>query len=336
MKKALIVIAALVLLFLTVFGILYVITRPEVPPLPPLEEATTSGAFEMSDRRTVVYENALFTVPESWKITDETGGMCLTPPGGEGKARVEYYPENDFAVCGTGLRQVSVLLLDGVKATKGYYDESEIWSYICAENGYVMLNEGLSGENADIAESVMLTMKEKGANGSGNAAPLKTYDISDLSPELAWVGWSETDFTELLQLFKNNMYYPMSSRQALPTAVIADKTELEEWKKKTKDIFQLEARFSNENGEYRSFSEITEKCDEKFFEKNALLVTYITENTGSASHTLESAQLYDNSLEMIIKTDIPEAYTADMAGWLLCTVFPRGDVTGLEYVNSWR
>ena len=340
MKKVVIVIIVLIILFLAGFGILYLLTRPEVPPLPALEEATTAAAFDASDRRTVEYEGALFTVPADWLIEGRTGGLCLTPPGeSENGVRIEYYPENDFAGCGTGLNVMSVILLDGVKATKGYYDGSDVWSYICAENGYVMINNGLTGENADIAQSVMLTMKVKGANGTSDvpaASELKIYDTKELSPELAWVGWNEENYQKMFSLAKKNRYYPMNSKQALPTAVITSFAELEKFKKNAGETFQLDTPFSNENGEYKSFSQITEKCDEKFFEKNALLVTYISESTGSASPALESAGLLGNELEMYIKSDIPEVYTCDMAGWFLCTVFPIEDVTGVEYINSWK
>lgn len=330
-KKILIAVLAVVLLLLLAFAVLWVITRPDAPVLPLGDETAPWETTDETESREIKFETARFSVPSDWKVRDETGGLILTPPGAGGNGvRLEYYPDNDFGVCGTGLEEETVTLPCGAEANVGYYDGSANWSFLCADNGYVMLNEGLSGDLAETAKGVFFNMRFPGADG------VKEYTVSELSPELAWVGWSEDGFTEMMSLSVKNRYYPMSSRQGLPTAVITNGEELKAFREKAGAHFQLDAPYSNENGKFKSFSDITEKCDETFFEKNALLVTLIEESTGSAAHTLESVALYENSLEMYIKTDVPEVYTCDMAGWFLCTVFPLEDVAGLEYVNSWK
>lgn len=325
-----IAVLAVVLLLLLAFAVLWVITRPDAPVLPFGDETVPWETADETESREIKFETARFSVPSDWKVRDETGGLILTPPGaGESGVRLEYYPDNSFGVCGTGLEEETFTLPCGAEANAGYYDGSKNWSFLCADNGYVMLNEGLAGELAERAKEVFFNMRMQ-------PSETKEYTVSELSPELAWVGWSEDGFTAMMSLSVKNRYYPMSSRQGLPTAVITSKTELEAFRKKAGEHFQLDTFYSNENGKFMSFSDITEKCDEKFFEKNALLVTLIEESTGSASHALENAALYENGLEMYIKTDVPEVYTCDMAGWFLCTVFPLEDVSGLEYVNAWK
>lgn len=329
-KKLLIVLLILVVLSLAGFGVLYVITRPDAPVLPLGDETAPWETESAADSREIKFESFRFSVPADWKIRDETGGLVLTPPGAGGSGvRLEYYPDNSFGVCGTGLREESFPLPCGANMNVGYYDGSKNWSFLCADNGCVMLNEGLSGDLAETAKGVFFNMRVQDA-------VTKEYSVSELSPELAWVGWNEEGFTAMLPLSAKNRYYPMSSKQGLPTAVITSETELEAFREKAGAYFRLDAPFSNENGEYKSFAEVTEKCDDTFFEDKALLVTLIQESTGSASHALEAAGLYDGSLEMYIKTDVPEVYTCDMAGWFLCTVFPLADVSGIEYINSWK
>ncbi len=73
---------------------------------------------------------------------------------------VNYYPNEDFAVCGTGLITNEITLESGLKATVGYYDGSTDWYFAALpENrAFVFLNNGLTGENALTALEIIKTV----------------------------------------------------------------------------------------------------------------------------------------------------------------------------------
>lgn len=86
--------------------------------------------------------------------------MTFKPIGSEGYMSIQYYPDNLFAVCGTGLECKDITLDSGAKASVGYYDGSADWAFITIseQREYVFVNNGLAGGDAltglEIAKSV--------------------------------------------------------------------------------------------------------------------------------------------------------------------------------------
>ncbi len=74
---------------------------------------------------------------------------------------VNYYPNEDFAVCGTGLITNEITLINGLKATVGYYDSSTDWYFVTLPENrdFVFLNNGLTGENALTALEIIKTVE---------------------------------------------------------------------------------------------------------------------------------------------------------------------------------
>lgn len=90
-------------------------------------------------------------LPETWEYEIEEAvdedtpfGINFRPEGEEGWLKLQYWP-GMFGVCGTGLTTASLELRNGREGSVGYYDGSDIWSYIrfpSLDGDYVVLNEG--------------------------------------------------------------------------------------------------------------------------------------------------------------------------------------------------
>jgi len=81
----------------------------------------------------------------------------------EGQIVVEYV-EGGIGVCGTGLKQVAVDF-NGYKASQGFYDGNEIWTFIMLEDEYhgcVILNDQeLYEEYPDTIDDILSTVRFK-------------------------------------------------------------------------------------------------------------------------------------------------------------------------------
>ena len=96
--------------------------------------------------KTVTAGRITLTIPPEWEWAklDINGdwGDHIALSHGENHLIIGYYP--NFAVCGTGLEQKSVIIAD-MKAWVGTYDGKHMWDFIVFPGDYVALNE--SGEN---------------------------------------------------------------------------------------------------------------------------------------------------------------------------------------------
>lgn len=100
-----------------------------------------------------------FSIPSEWKAfgpessvspMPENGLKIIVPDNSEGRMVLCYYPDNDFAVCGTGLVTNDITFENSpdVTGAVGYYWDTADWSFVRTSNGYVFLNEGLAGDDA--------------------------------------------------------------------------------------------------------------------------------------------------------------------------------------------
>ena len=141
MKK--IIFLIVVLMVLTACGAEPAETTVEEPevcgaPLAPSSEETMEEPDETVQVE-FACEDAVIVVqlPVDWQwetdeITEDAWAMGISfRPGTEteGWLRLQYYP-GLFAVCGTGLEEKEVTFDNGLTGRIGFYDGSEVWSFI--------------------------------------------------------------------------------------------------------------------------------------------------------------------------------------------------------------
>lgn len=72
-----------------------------------------------------------------------------------------------------------------------------------------------------------------------------------------------------------------------------------------------------------SLEEITEGCDEEFFEENTLILVYLYASSGSYNYTVESVRMQDNTLSVHVKCTNPsEGETCDVANYFVTVSVP--------------
>ena len=115
------------------------------------------------------YSNIELTIPYDWNYEIERGsdadGYCIAfwpEDQTEGKIKVWHY--TTFGVCGTGL-ETEEITIGGYKASKGTYDNREVWDFISfmdVPGSYVAINEGTEkwwSEYGDEAMQILSTIK---------------------------------------------------------------------------------------------------------------------------------------------------------------------------------
>ena len=126
------------------------------------------------------FANLEITLPVDWayEIVEYTEncdrcGIRFWPEDcPEGSVGLYYHP-NGFGVCGTGLETNELTLASGEKASVGYYDGSDAWSFISMEMDYAALAEGTAEwtkEDRDTAMDIVLyAVRNRGVITQGEA-----------------------------------------------------------------------------------------------------------------------------------------------------------------------
>ncbi|MBE6623045.1 MAG: hypothetical protein E7621_02540 [Ruminococcaceae bacterium] len=109
--------------------------------------------------------------------------------------------------------------------------------------------------------------------------------------------------------YAENRLSPISSIQFLPLVVIENNEQLDNFTEGTSEQFGYD--------EYlKEYYDITSKYDEKYFEDNALFITYVSEGSGSVRHEISRIYRKDGYVRVFVSRIVPEIGTCDMAGWL--------------------
>lgn len=152
------------------------------------------------------YANMALALPEGWEYELQEYdphamcfGISFRPEGEMGWVRLQFWTEI-FGVCGTGLEEKDVTLANGLRATQGYYDGSESWSFMVFDDlpgSYVVQREGVDGWWERQEDTVMSIL--------GNAALAQGIIREDRAIELARealnadidypVSWGTFDYT---------------------------------------------------------------------------------------------------------------------------------------------
>lgn len=142
-----------------------------------------------------------------------------------------------------------------------------------------------------------------------NVLGFKTImENTEIPTAVAYTNWVDSDVAfEGDENCLNIGKYIFSDFPRLPTFKFDTKTELDEFKNRYKDVFTMV-----------SFNDVTANYDDEFFENHSLILTYKEASSGSFRYGIGEVTKNNGVLVMkVTKTNQPEVYTDDMAGWLL-------------------
>ena len=140
----------------------------------------------------------------------------------------------------------------------------------------------------------------------------EAFDIA-----VSYANWTDDSRIYMFALNAGKMYF--SSVQHLPIFKFDTLEDLEQFKLNFSEVLAMDAGYD----EVPSFEHTTAGYDEAFFEKNALMIVYVSANSGSYRFGVNSVFCDDSSFCIHVEqVNDPEIGTADMAGWFITVAVP--------------
>ena len=128
----------------------------------------------------------------------------------------------------------------------------------------------------------------------------------------AYANWSEDPV--ITQSCINGEFFVYSDMPRLPLFRITSEEELDAFFDTIEGVIELHRGYDV----MPSFEQQVKECDEDFFEKNDLLIAYVTASSGTFRFGISDIKAEDDTLRMYVKrTNDPEVYDTAMAGWLM-------------------
>lgn len=149
--------------------------------------------------------------------------------------------------------------------------------------------------------------------GANNSPFLK--DEKEIMKEIPF------EFTEIRTNAMND-----GTRAYPGTAVITSKDELNAYYEENKENYYLERVEKVYADTTIGFRDEADKYDDKFFEKNALILVVLENGSGSIRQEVISVKSSNSSTWVRIKHIVPELCTADMANWHLFITVPKTEL----------
>lgn len=116
---------------------------------------------------------------------------------------------------------------------------------------------------------------------------------------------------------------PEEGYAAVPVYVFTDREELVRFR----DMFSGVLSMNYGYDEIPSFEEATSSYGDEFFEERSLILAYVTSGSGTFRYDVKDITVTGPDLLMtVIRTNDPEAYTEDMAGWYIMAEVAKQDI----------
>lgn len=145
----------------------------------------------------------------------------------------------------------------------------------------------------------------------------------------AYANWSED--TVITQSCINGEFFLYSDMPRLPLFRITSQEELNEFFSTFEDVIELHHGYN----EVPSFEQQVKECNEDFFEKNDLLIAYVTASSGTFRFGISDMKAEDDTLRMyVIRTNDPEVYDTAMAGWLVTAEVSKDITAGFRRFDA--
>ncbi len=142
----------------------------------------------------------------------------------------------------------------------------------------------------------------------------------------AWAGYASGEGVSLLYSgCLNGETMIVSSVQHLPVFRLSSPAELESFEDAYRDTLTRDRG----HDEAPSFREAAAGYDEAFFADHSLMLAYVSAASGSYRYALYDAACEGGTFCMYVtRTNDPETYTSDMAGWLVLAEVPDSALEG--------
>ena len=174
------------------------------------------------------------------------------------------------------------------------------------------------------------TQKETIPNETSAPAATERSADGNIAVNIAYAG-NNTNYSSLFEDCLNVSQMVISSVQHLPVFVIDTKEELVQFRTRYQNDFSIDRGYAG----IPSFAEATSGFDEAFFEKNSLILAYITTSNAQCRFAVREMELTDSALCLnVVEINHPEAYADDRACWFVITEVPDELIAGCTQFDA--
>ncbi len=128
------------------------------------------------------------------------------------------------------------------------------------------------------------------------------------------------------KLFQNA---PAGKTKRVTIFKLENKNELDAFTEKYKDSFYFEQKYNNLN----TYTEVTSKMDDEFFEKNTVLFSYVEATSGGSVYEIKSVDISKEEIIVHIE-QIKVGSTDDMSGHFLFLYAPKKMIEGVSSFDA--
>ncbi len=157
-----------------------------------------------------------------------------------------------------------------------------------------------------------------------------TYQPVDFVSTVSWAGYNENGEKILLENAEKKYWSPYSATKYHSVAGFETAEGFEKFVKATADDFQ----FGSTWDELPSFEQVSNTCNESFFEKNNLYIIYVSDVTTSVRFEVDMVAKQGDSLIILVDKLVPEVGDTAMGGWLITVEVSKEDVNSRNSVDA--
>lgn len=179
----------------------------------------------------------------------------------------------------------------------------------------------------EVRQKIQFPESDTGAKDEVQPCGTPVEEAFDIT--VSYANWTEE--SEIYISALNTSRMAESSVLHLPIYKFSTLEELEQFKLAFGEVLTMDSGYD----EVPSFNDVTANYDETFFDENALMLVYVSANSGTYRFGVNSVFCNGNSFCIHIEQlNNPEVGTADMAGWFITVAVPSSMVANCSEFDS--
>ncbi len=161
------------------------------------------------------------------------------------------------------------------------------------------------------------------------AQRVRSLLFGDARALTVYANW--TDSEAVMRECLNPAAMAVSAERHLPVFRLDTKEDLERFRERFRDILTLDRGYD----EVPSFEAAAAGYDDAFFREFTVILAYVPASSGSFRYGLKDIPAAGDRICLnVIRTNDPEAYTADMSGWFVLAEVPETTIRGIKEFDA--
>ena len=186
---------------------------------------------------------------------------------------------------------------------------------------------GCATPEEEVRQKIQFPENDAGADREIQPVGTPVEEAFDIA--VSYANWTEE--SKIYSRALNTGKMAVSSVLHLPIYKFDTLEELEQFKLTFGEVLTMDSGYD----EVPSFNDVTADYDEAFFDENALMLVYVSANSGSYRFGVNSVFCNGSSFCIHVEQlNDPEVGTADMAGWFITVAVPNSMVANCSEFDA--